>query len=101
MPWDLAHGRHDSFVKGRLAYRIAYMSHPGRNFRNHTPAQNIEIFRAHCAIPMTIPETLHRGLRSALASHPHQRANSGFLWDILAGSPSFGPFTIFRMLAQV
>jgi len=35
MPRDLTHGRHHSFVKGRLADQATHMKYPGGNFREH------------------------------------------------------------------
>jgi hypothetical protein len=45
MPRDLTHGRHHSFVKGRLADQATHMKYPGANFREHMLTQNLEAFR--------------------------------------------------------
>jgi hypothetical protein len=52
MPRNLAHGRHHSFIKGRLADQVTYVKCPGGNFREHMLTQDLEAFRSHCAIPM-------------------------------------------------
>jgi hypothetical protein len=51
MPRDLAHGRHHSFVKRRLADQTTHMKCAGGNFREHMLTLDLEVFRTHYAIP--------------------------------------------------
>jgi hypothetical protein len=47
MSRNLAQGRHNPFIKRGLADRVAQLNHPGGNFREHLPTQDLEVFCSH------------------------------------------------------